>query len=143
MVMMFIRGRNGLGGFGWAALVMATLGLALPGCGNGDRPPLGTVKGVVTLDGVPLPNAAIRFLPSTPVRASMGMTDSSGRYELNYIRDIMGAAVGDHRVEITTVAETKGTMLPSQYNAKTTLTANVKPGRNEINFDLKSGKAER
>lgn len=115
--------------------------VALAGCGQGDRPQLGTVQGKVTLDGKPLPNAAIRFLPVVPVRASMSMTDAEGRYELVYIRDIMGAAVGQHRVEITTEAAGTPEKLPAQYHAKTTLTATVEPGANEINFDLKSGAA--
>jgi hypothetical protein len=117
--------------------VIALICLALAGCSQGDRPSLGTVQGVVTLDGVPLPNAAIRFLPISPVRASMSMTDSSGRYELIYIRDIMGAAVGEHRVEITTEEVAVPGKLPPHYNSNTTLTAHVKGGKNEINFDLK------
>jgi hypothetical protein len=118
--------------------MIALVCVAIVGCSQGDRPPLGTVKGVVTLDGQPLPNAAVRFLPVVPVRASMSMTDADGRYELVYIRDIMGAAVGDHRVEITTAAADTQEKLPTRYHAQTTLTAKVEPGVNEINFDLTS-----
>lgn len=114
------------------------MGIALGGCSQGDRPPLGTVTGVVTLDSKPLANAAVRFLPVVPVRASMSMTDADGRYELVYIRDIMGAAVGEHRVEITAAAADTLEQLPIHYHSKTTLTATVKPGVNEINFDLTS-----
>lgn len=127
---------------GLLGAVTALFIVQLAGCGQGDRPQLGTVQGVVTLDGKPLPNAAIRFLPVVPVRASMSMTDAEGRYELVYIRDIMGAAVGQHRVEITTEAAGTPEKLPAQYHAKTALTATVEPGANEINFDLKSGAAD-
>lgn len=123
---------------GFLGAMIALTCLLLVGCSQGDRPALGTVKGVVTLDGKPLPNAAIRFLPVVPVRASMSMTDTDGRYELIYIRDIMGAAVGEHRVEITTEAAGAPEKLAAKYHSATTLTAKVEPGVNEINFDLTS-----
>lgn len=118
--------------------MIALVCVAIAGCSQGDRPALGTVKGVVTLDGKPLANAAVRFLPVVPVRASMSMTDAEGRYELVYIRDIMGAAVGEHRVEITTEAAGTAEKLAAKYHSATTLTAKVEPGVNEINFDLTS-----
>lgn len=109
------------------------------GCSQGDRPPIGTVEGIVTLDGVPLPEAKLRFDPGPALRGSMGITDASGRYELLYIRDIKGAAVGEHRVLITTVTETKPEMLSPQYHSATTLTAKVEGGKNVIDFALTSG----
>jgi hypothetical protein len=138
-------GRTNVAGIcsrGFVGALASLICIVLLGCGQGDRPPLGTVKGVVTLDGKPLADAAVRFLPITPVRASMSMTDSNGRYELIYIRDIMGAAVGEHRVEITTESAGTAEKLPAQYHSKTTLTAKVEPGVNEINFDLQSGAAK-
>jgi hypothetical protein len=138
-------GRTTFAAASWRLLFRAVFPLfvvAFAGCGQGDRPQLGTVQGVVTLDGKPLPNAAVRFLPVVPLRASMSMTDPAGRYELVYIRDIMGAAVGDHRVEITTEGAGTQEKLPAEYHSKTTLTAKVEPGGNEINFDLKSGPAK-
>lgn len=111
--------------------------LAWTGCGSGDRPDLGTVEGVVTLDGKPLAEAFVHFDPGT-VRGSSGVTDAEGKYELTYIRDTKGAAIGEHIVRITKRTETAPETLPARYHAQTTLKATVKGGRNEINFELVS-----
>lgn len=71
------------------------------GCGT-DRPPLGTVSGVVTLAGAPLAGACVVFEPVEPGRASMGWTNDKGEYRLIYIRDEEGAKVGPHNIRITT-----------------------------------------
>ena len=111
--------------------------LAWAGCGSSDRPDLGRVGGVVTLDGKPLAEAFVHFDPGT-VRGSTGVTDANGKYELTYIRDTQGAAIGEHTVRITKRTETAPETLPPRYHAQTTLKATVEPGRNEINFELTS-----
>lgn len=73
--------------------------LILVGCGNGDRPPLGTVTGMVTLSGEPLRNVEVTFTPDDG-RPSYGKTNAEGRYELDYIHDIKGAKVGKHTIAI-------------------------------------------
>lgn len=117
------------------------------GCGGGgadDQPDLGTVTGVVTLDGQPLANVMVAFNP-TQGRPSMGKTDETGKYELGYIRDSKGAVIGTHTVSITTPQEaptpagqTYKDPIPAKYNSKTTLKEDVKAGDNTINFDLDS-----
>ncbi len=111
--------------------------LALTGCGSVDRPDMGRVEGVVTLDGKPLAEAFVHFDPGT-VRGSTGVTDADGKYELTYIRDTKGAAIGKHTVRIAKRTETSPETLPARYHARTELTATVEPGRNEINFELSS-----
>jgi hypothetical protein len=115
--------------------------IGLTGCSNSDQPALGEVRGRITLDGKPLPEAKVRFFPIDPVRGALGASDSQGLYELVYIRDLKGAPVGGHSVRITTATETKPEILPAKYHSQTTLTAKVEPGVNEINFDLTSGPA--
>ena len=110
------------------------------GCSNSDRPPIGRVKGVITLDGKPAAGMAILF-SQKGFRSSSGFTNENGEYELKYIRDVMGAAVGSHKVRIEYLAQEGGKRrlrLPERYNRQTELTAEVEPGRNELNFDLKS-----
>ncbi len=123
-------------------LLLATVLVAaatLSGCDRGDRPKLGEVTGTVTLDAQPLADAAVVFSPVTGGRQSMGITDSDGRFELTYIRDIRGAKLGRHKVSITTASEeSPEEMLPVRYNAETTLTAEVKPGDNICDFPLTS-----
>lgn len=119
----------------------ASLALAcLAGCSRSDRPPLGRVGGTVTLDGVPLPAALVVFTPDGPGRSAMATTDTAGRYELAFLRDIAGANLGTHTVRITTATEDRRSkeILPARYHRKTELTATVEPGENTLDFRLLS-----
>ncbi len=126
-----------------AILLLAT------GCQKTDQPPLGTVHGVVTLDGQPLPNAIVYFSPDGGGRVSQDMTDANGEFDLVYIGSTLGAKTGPHSVRITTAYDgfdeasgqtvERPELVPKRYNGtQTELKAEVKPGRNTINFDLKS-----
>lgn len=119
------------------AVVLAT-SLSL-GCSKSDRPPLGRVEGFVTLDGLPLAEAAVLFTPDGPGRTSIGRTDGSGRYRLAYLRDIEGADIGHHTVRITTVSESiRKERLPRRYHAESELSATVQSGGNQFDFALQS-----
>jgi len=119
-------------------LALALPALAIAGCG-GDRPDLGTVHGVVTVDGQPVEGAEIRFEPAdASSRGAWGISGPDGRYQLFYIRDIKGAPVGECTVRITTATEGRGEMLPPTYHVQSTLKRTVEPGDNEINFNLKT-----
>jgi len=127
------------------------LALIASGCSN-DRLPLGQVSGTVTLDGIPLENAYLEFQP-TNGRSSLGITDSSGHYILNYDNETKGALIGAHKVFITTQIESRPVgesgepavvgrkeLLPSRYHSNSELTADVKSGTNTVNFDLTTKK---
>ena len=118
-------------------LLMGLL-LCCGGCSHSDRPALGLVRGTVTFDGSPLAGAFVVFTPHEGGRQSSGYTNQDGIYELTYLRDIKGAKVGTHKVAIATATEQSAERLPARYNAETTLQAEVKPGDNELNFDLTS-----
>ena len=137
--------------FHWlqASLVCGLLCLAA-GCGNSD---VGLVTGTIQLDGEPLEGAVITFYPvvegsgrANSGGASYGRTDAEGKYELVYNRSENGAEIGKHKVVITTLEEGGGDYgpgtpekLPKRYNLETELTAEVKSGRNTIDFlDLTS-----
>jgi hypothetical protein len=135
-------------------LLLLCLGALLlaPGIGCGVKlPPLGRVRGLVTLDGKPVPNADVCFLAADGA-ASFACTDDQGRYELSYPvakGKGAGAMIGKHRVVINTIRPNDGSLpapavppvpIPACYNSQTTLTADVKPGENEINFALKSAR---
>lgn len=120
--------------------------MLLNGCGDGapeDTPEVGTVTGTVTLDGKPLPGVVVAFQPETG-RGSTGRTDEQGKYTLGYNAELDGAAVGMHKVTITTPTEAPDPTgsfkepIPAKYNAKTELTEQVNAGENVIDFDLKS-----
>jgi len=97
---------------------------------------------MVTLDGRPLGNAVVRFTSAND-RTAFGVTGSDGRYMLRYLADVPGAEVGQSGVSITMnldgpPAPGARNPIPERYNAKTTLSADVKPGRNTFDFDLTS-----
>lgn len=114
--------------------------VAMLGCSPSPRPPLGLVRGTVTLDGEALANAIVRFTPAGSGRTSQAITDAAGRYELLYLRDIPGANIDVHTVRITTATEENGARerLPPRYHSRSQLEARVLAGMNRLNFDLRS-----
>jgi hypothetical protein len=134
---------------GLAALML----IGLVGCGASGEPPRETISGTVTFDGEPLQEGTIQFMPETPStqatsawgRVSGGKFEvlrdqgpSSGRYSVTIISGGDGAAgqpAGAMPGEGTPVKE----KIPEKYNARTTLTAEVKQGGpNTYEFALKS-----
>lgn len=119
---------------------MALLCISL-GCSDGDRPPIGRVKGLVTIDGQPAEGLGVLF-SQQGFRSSSGMTNERGEYELKYVKDTMGAAVGTHKVRIEYVSQegavARRATIPEKYNRKSELTAKVESGTNEFNFDLQT-----
>lgn len=131
-------------------ILFSSLLLLLTGCSSGSGeavPDLADVSGVVTMDGSPLVNAKVIFEPLETTgkarrRASSATTQEDGSYSLEYNEDASGASLGKHRVmiiKLTDNPEDAGKQLvPTKYNDKSELTADVKAGGNTINFDLKS-----
>jgi len=115
------------------------------GCGgHGDRPETGRVTGVVHLDGMPLVKAQVMFFPDTG-RMSQGETDEQGAYELIYRRDVLGAKVGHHKVQITTSmrhigddgpATSSPELVPRKYNVDSELEVTVLAEDNSFDFEL-------
>jgi len=97
-------------------LLLLTLAV---GCG-GDRPPLATASGVVTLDGGPVPGATVSFVPVDGGRAATVITDMEGRYIMNTYGDADGAIVGEHYVAVMKVGGKGADMLEQEsYNEDT------------------------
>lgn len=138
-----------------SAFVLAVC-VVFSGCGGG--PKVATVTGVITMDGEPIANANISFHPETG-RGSTGQTDSEGRYELLFTQGRKGAVLGNHKVTISTkvyaqesrdvdydgnesgnAVKGRAESMPDKYRVKsaTILTAEVKSGKNEIDFPLSS-----
>jgi hypothetical protein len=74
--------------------------LACAGCGGGPVP----VSGVVTLDGQPLPQATVTFLPLGQGRTASGFTDAEGRFHLSTLEQRDGALPGEYKVTVTVAA---------------------------------------
>lgn len=129
-------------GFAW--LFAASI---ISGCG-GERSDLGEVTGTITLDGQPLSNAQIQFVPNGGVGSTAyGKTDSNGHYSMMFSRDASGASLGENGVRISTadVGEQDGEevvikeQVPPKYNSETELVADVQSGANIFDFALESG----
>lgn len=135
------------------------IAFGLTGCGGAnldDQPELGQVTGKITLEDQPLAGALVTFVPESG-RPATGKTNKEGVYELTYIRETMGCKTGRNKVMFTVVSEEEDTEemegddfdqsrpkakaatkeLPARYNTKTELFADVQPGPNTFDYQLK------
>lgn len=140
-----------------SALLVALLALIAAGCGSGAK--VAEVSGVVMLDGKPMPDALVEFLPDpekgTHGPVSSATTDQSGHFRLVAHGHHDGAVVGSHRVlvqdarsipqAVTDYAKVKPPpVLPSRIGneyataASTPLRQEVKAGSQTITLELKS-----
>jgi hypothetical protein len=119
-------------------LLVSLMVLPFTGCGRSDLPELGEVHGRVTLDGKPAAGAIISFCPEEG-RPAVANVQSDGSYELTFVHGVKGAKVGPNSVSIawSEIAEAFAPF-PAKYSSDTQLTADVKPGDNTFDFDLKS-----
>jgi hypothetical protein len=121
--------------------------LPIAGCGRGTE---ASVTGNVTLDGSPLDDATISFVPLAQEQRKAGWTTiREGKYA---IPASSGLGTGQFRVEIRALrstgeknGQTDPTLpvpareaVPGRYNSKSELVANIKPGENRSDFELKS-----
>ncbi|MDX1947430.1 MAG: carboxypeptidase-like regulatory domain-containing protein [Pirellulaceae bacterium] len=134
-----------------ATFVAALASISLLGCGGGGPDNLAGVKGRVTLDGQPLPNAVVIYTALTGGSSAADQTDENGNYELSFVRGIKGAQVGEYAVSISSFSHgdpdaippvpATPELVPERYNVQTELRQKVEPGTNTCNFDLLSGPA--
>jgi hypothetical protein len=131
---------------GGTTLLAAVLLLA-GGCGGGpERHP---VRGTVTLDGAPLPEARVTFVAEKeggPWGAAR--TDAQGKYTIR-AGENQGLPVGNYKVRVSTYQDgnpqpdppipSVPERVPMEYNRRTTLTREVKPGENVFPLELESG----
>lgn len=129
-------------------VTLSLLFVVLAGCGAGG-PEIAYVSGKVTMDGKPLPNATVVFVPENG-RPAGATTDEDGEYVLNFAQGRKGAIPGSSVIRIMTFRDAgedengqsvpgSPETVPSRYNTESTLTFNVEPGkRNVANFELES-----
>jgi hypothetical protein len=83
--------------------LLLAVSLAFLGC-NSEGAKLSTipVTGTVTLDGKPVPGAAVAFSPTDAKgRAASGLTDIDGKFKLTTMTSGDGALAGSYKVAIT------------------------------------------
>jgi hypothetical protein len=105
------------------------------------------VEGTVTYDGKPLPLGSIAFHPTGEKGIKAGGPIRDGHYKLD---PKFGLNPGPHKVEIRWLKPTGQKYknefgeefdrttegLPDKYHKDSTLTADIKPGPNVIDFNL-------
>lgn len=122
--------------------------LGMVGCGQQTGPELAVVTGKITLDGQPLPRVNLRFVPEQPGGSpSFGGTNDNGQYKLLFTAQRTGAMLGKHQVQIEPAepaTDENGkplpgipvVKLPKKYRKQGVLTAEVKAGKNNVDFEL-------
>ena len=130
------------------------------GCGNGSETeqPRAAVRGTVTLDGKPLPEGVIRFIP---IEGTPGPKTSALVFQGQFsLEKEQGPLAGKHRIAIEStdnggyapddeqalwklkaagIRRIDAVRIPAIYNTQSTLTEAVSAeGPNEFAFDLKS-----
>jgi hypothetical protein len=89
----------------WRRCVLLVPLVSLPACAAKSQ--FAEVTGVVKLDGEPMPDALVEFLPDpdrgTSGPRSFGLTDAQGRFRLTCEGERDGAVVGFHRVLVQDV----------------------------------------
>ena len=130
---------------------LSLLLLAL-GCGGSSGPPRAAVSGTITLDGQPLSQGTITFVPAGEGTAASGEIEK-GQFSIPADK---GPSPGKCRVEVVSfqetgkkvpgisddasgmTAETKQ-IIPEQFNVKSTLAENVaESGENVFELSLES-----
>jgi hypothetical protein len=117
---------------------------AAQGCSSDSR---SGVTGTVSYGGEPISVGTITFIPNVENGFKSGGLIDQGKYK---IEPKVGPGAGPHRVEIRWAKSTgkknknefgeeidvRQEGLPDKYHTKSTLTADIKPGPNVINFQL-------
>lgn len=121
--------------FRWITLAACVALMGVVGCVGSD-PNFATVEGNITVDGQPAEGLEVTFEPESG-RPAIGYTDAQGHYELQYTASQEGASLGKYlvRIDVPSGSDVK-VRIPTRYNAKTELTAEVTPGKNELDFEL-------
>jgi hypothetical protein len=126
---------------------LAVLGVVALASVAGCAPAGATVTGKVTLDGAPLEDATICFVPKADGQKQAGWaTIGGGEYA---IAASGGLGTGAFRVEIRALHATgeksndptlinAKEAVPARYNRQSELAVDLKPGPNVANFDLKT-----
>jgi hypothetical protein len=83
-------------------IALLSILVLIAGCGS-NGPEMAKVRGIVTLDGKPVEDAAVGFAPQNGDRPATGTTDASGQFTLTTFTPGDGAVVGTHTVTVSKI----------------------------------------
>ena len=111
----------------------------LSGCGgSGDQPDLGSVSGVVTLDGKPVVGVNVVFKPDVG-RAAAGNTNAEGKFTLQYLDGVDGCKLGPNTVGFDWPPGAANTVsIPTKYNDSAAFKFDIKTGANTCDLTMES-----
>ena len=84
----------------YVACSLLLLLVTLPACGP-RGPHMVPVSGTVTMDGKPVAEAAVMFIPQFPGRPGVGRTDAAGKFQLTTVKANDGVLAGKYKVTVT------------------------------------------
>lgn len=141
-----------------AAFSVCLACVALAGCGGSNELPRAAVRGMVLLDGEPLPEGIIRFVPTGETKGPQSSVEI--RFGLFKVTEQHGPLVGTHRIEIIStddggfpeddeeaiqrmreqgITKIDKITVPDEYNKRSKMTESVTPeGPNDFKFELSS-----
>jgi hypothetical protein len=96
-------------------IAVAAIGLLPSGCG---KPPMVSVKGVVTYNGKPLKGCEVGLFPAVenfdPNKHGygFGITDENGNFEIQHPNGEKGIYPGEYRVTFVAWVDSKGNPIP-------------------------------
>ena len=128
------------------AILILALVLAVPLAGCNSQPP--GVTGDVTLDGQPLADGVITYVPVDQKTPNVEVKIQDGKYTPASRSAVTRSGStrpsrrrGKDASSTTRPApppEAYSERIPERYNAKTELTADIKPGDNKLDWEVKS-----
>jgi len=110
----------------------------LAGCTGSRTSP---VEGDVRLDGKPLPNASIHFVPQGTGRDATGTTDQNGHFVMSTFNPKDGVVAGEYKIVISPPA---GSAEPTRYaSAEEAMAAAAKsPPKTDTSFPQEYTRAD-
>ncbi len=133
----------------WGACATIALLAVVAGCGSSrpdGLPETAVVKGIVKLNGAPLNEGVVRFVPEdTACNPGVGMINADGTFELSTYDRLDGATVGKHKVVVHVEPHLDGSspdppvQTPRKYHdiSTTPLEVEIKSGEtNEVVLDI-------
>ena len=130
--------------------LLLCVGVALLFAGCANEPPTGMITGEVTMDGQPLEDGRIQFTPLDGQSQPGGATVAQGKFtakvpvtkmkvEINGNKRT-GRKIKAYDTPESPLMDEIVELVPPKYNINSDVTLDVKPGPQEVKYELKSTK---
>lgn len=110
-------------------LLLLLVSIGLWGCSRGDGLVIAPVEGKIVMNGKPLPDVGVTFLPDGAGPSASGNTNENGEFTLRTAEPGDGAVVGSHKVVLGPAQEGPrkpgSATIPNKYGSPTTTDLSV------------------